>query len=371
MKWKALSPAHTQVYKAIAILMIVIHNFMHWLPGPKEMEFSYSPNFFFYFISSTINEPEKAIQFTFSFIGHFGVQVFIFLSAYGLTKKYLKKQPSYTAFILSRARLIYPPFIIAILFWAFLKADYSFGILAPFKTIYWNLESIILKLTLLSNFIESERLSVVGPWWFISFIFQIYFIFPVLFYCNKRFGSQSLIIITVLSYALLILSNGVIGNVGLLFTVIGHLPEICIGIYLATRDYKDISISNYIVIASFGAFILGNINSSVWFLTHASFLILLLSLLQLGHNYLIKGKANKALRAIGAISMQLFLVNGFLRQPFVDLAKVHDDWIISLLYGLLSLSISVLVAIALLKAERVYKTCSDYFLKQPKPKSSN
>ena len=70
-------------------------------------------------------------------------------------------------------------FILAILFWAVIVGWIypGFGFFGPFKAMLWNVKSLILKVTLLSNFIDGEQLSMSGPWWFISFIFQFYLYF--------------------------------------------------------------------------------------------------------------------------------------------------------------------------------------------------
>lgn len=79
MKWNELNHQQVSLYKGMAILAIVIHNFMHQLPGPKEMEFFFTEGYFFYFLQAISNEPERIFQFIMSFFGHFGVQIFIFL----------------------------------------------------------------------------------------------------------------------------------------------------------------------------------------------------------------------------------------------------------------------------------------------------
>lgn len=42
MNWTKLTKQDTQLYKGVAIFMIVYHNFMHSFPSPKENEFTFS-----------------------------------------------------------------------------------------------------------------------------------------------------------------------------------------------------------------------------------------------------------------------------------------------------------------------------------------
>jgi hypothetical protein len=72
------------VLKGIAILAIVLHNYFHMLWGAVgENEFDFEPGRLRSFISA-VGEPDRLIQAFFSYFGHYGVLLFIFLSAYGL-----------------------------------------------------------------------------------------------------------------------------------------------------------------------------------------------------------------------------------------------------------------------------------------------
>ena len=73
--------------RGIAILGIVLHNFAHWLPGAAvENEFSYSADRNAFFFHNLISS--DWLIHLFSFTGHLGVSVFVFLSGYGLAQKY-------------------------------------------------------------------------------------------------------------------------------------------------------------------------------------------------------------------------------------------------------------------------------------------
>ena len=198
MLWRSLNKADTSVYKGMAILMIVVHNFMHRFPSPREMEFEFVQDGFSIFLESLL-QPENLFQAIPSYLGHYGVQIFIFLSAYGLTKKYLHGNLAYWKFLRKRLVTIYPSFILAILLWAFVKAKFHYGVFGLFKYLYWNVESVFLKLTLVSNFIPSESFSLVGPWWFISLIFQFYFVYPFLLMYYEKWSNKGLIILSILS----------------------------------------------------------------------------------------------------------------------------------------------------------------------------
>ncbi len=356
MKWNELNLEQVSIYKAIGILLIVIHNFMHWLPGPKEMEFEFEEGKFLFFIESIANEPERFFQFSMSYLGHFGVQIFIFLSAYGLTKKFLLGNPSYWQFIRKRAWSIYPSFILAILFWAVITAEYAIGRSAPLALLIENFQSILYKLVLVSNFMPDERLKLVGPWWFISLIFQVYFVFPLLFNLLKKYGSYFLIALSITTVSLMVVTNGVIGDVNLNYTIIGHMPELCLGMYLASRDKKAISIPIWIIILAVIIFLAGNVIEPLWFLNHVSILVVMIACFVALTSFIQRTHYVKAFFLFtGSISMHLFLVNGFLRTPFIYYARDDNTWLMALLYCFMSVTTSFFVAFVLAKTELVTK----------------
>ncbi len=295
----------------------------------------------------------SGFQALFSFLGHFGVQIFIFLSAYGLTKKFLEDKPRYWPYILKRFLNIYPSFILAILLWALVVGGWRFGLFGPFEILSDNSESLLLKLSLLSNLFPNEALLPVGPWWFIGFIFQFYFTFPLLFRLYQHWGNGFLIGLSALGLIINIALNGEIGKVSLYVNLIGHLPELALGMYLVKHDNYVIKNPKIAIFLVFIIFILGNMNQALWHLNHIAFLILLLAGL---NNLLPRIKqqhlGKKALLFLGAISMPLFLVNGFLRRPFISIAEKFDKALMTIVAGLLFLVTSIIIAFALTKIEK-------------------
>ena len=355
MYWKTLDKIDSNLYKGIAILMIVTHNFMHLFSAPKENEFEFYPDRFLNLLHLIFNEPENIIRVSLSFFGHFGVQIFVFLSAYGLAKKYSIHKLKYWPFIWQRILKVYPAFILAILAWLIIAGWVSqwHGLLGPIKVLYWNIEGLLLKLSLLSNFIPGQSLAPVGPWWFIPFIFQFYFTFPFLLYLYSKWGGSILLIISIISIIFSMAVQGKIVGLNIYFTILGHLPEFCLGTYLARRDDDAaFRIPILIILLAFIIYFLGNIYEIFWYANHISFLILLLVIF----GYLVPIiKRNAINREVflffGAISMPLFLVNGFLREPFISWAKDYNYWLLTIALSLVSLMTSVFVALILSKIE--------------------
>ena len=70
------------VLKGGAIIAIALHNYFHLISPVHENEFSFDPSNFYALLKS-FQYPTQLIPALFSYFGHFGVRVFIFLSAYG------------------------------------------------------------------------------------------------------------------------------------------------------------------------------------------------------------------------------------------------------------------------------------------------
>jgi len=355
MHWQCLDKVDTNLYKGIAILLIVIHNFMHLFPKPKQNEFEFNLNRTLDFIWLLANEPENLLRGSFSFFGHFGVQIFIFLSAYGLAKKYSASELKWLPFIQDRILKIYPMFLLAIVTWLLITGWFigGHGFFGPIKILYWNVENLLYKLLLISNFIPGNALKVVGPWWFIPFIFQFYFAFPILHRLYNKFGEKILLVIAIMSIALTILLQGKIGNLNIYFTILGHLPEFCLGMYLAQKQSDGIKIPTILIFATLLIFLAGNINKSFWYVNHISFLVLALSVFSLLIPKIhARAHLRKFLMFFGYLSMPLFLVNGFLREPFISWAKDYNHWLLTLIFCLLFVFVSAAVAWGLLKVEQ-------------------
>ena len=89
-----LTLAMCQALRCLAIVAIMCHNFVHWLPGAAiENEYTYEAQKAVTWWQMTCTGGVDAWWQWISYLGHYGVPVFAFLSAYGLTLKYEAVQP--------------------------------------------------------------------------------------------------------------------------------------------------------------------------------------------------------------------------------------------------------------------------------------
>lgn len=325
-----LDVRQTTLLKAVGILMIAGHNFQYRVDGlPGVNEFVFAPENAAALLEALRAAPLSAPRLLIAFLGHYGVQLFIFLSAYGLTLSFQKRSPAYGAFLRSRLLKLYPTFLLAIAAWALWRRPPSDV-----------LPSVLLKLALVSNLVPGEQLKLVGPWWFLPFIVQFYLLFPAL----VRLRTRGLVAVSLAAFALTVSLNETVLPDGALYaTPIGHLPEFCLGIWWARQD--DARVPPWLALLAAVAFVAGNAWQGAWYLTHTSVLLLLLFAWPAVERLV--SPARPAVLFVGVVSFELFLVNGFTRDPFLTWAREAGTEPAAWGYGAMSFSAALALSVLL------------------------
>ena len=305
------------IIKGLAILAIMLHNFFRWIgPTAYENEFGFTQDYAQQFCELLTNKPHEFINIIFGYLGHFGVQAFILLSGYGLTKSMLAKPQCWTAFMGVRLKKIYPLLIIAI------AAFFAFTLALGYEMPEHSARETIFKLLFIHTLQPYSGLTMCGPWWFFGLIVQLYVLFPILLKLTQRHGTKILYGTTLLSYAWILIAIYFYDHdphsLHAMQNAPGHLPEFCFGIWLALAPRE---ISRWWLLPALAVFGLGN-----YFLPFYPFTFLAVSVIfVIGYND-VKGFIDKHLILkrplvfFGSISMFLFVLQGFIRQPFIDWA---------------------------------------------------
>ena len=307
-----LDKKDTAILKGLAIAAIVFHNFFHVIGPVRENEFNFDPARFPIFLQA-IFHPSTTIQSFFAFYGHFGVQVFIFLSAYGLAKSHWNDANSWSTFMWSRVKKLYPMFGLVVFFWAILAAMH----VGPIWVIRNAGPGLLLMLAGISNILPGLRLPPIGPWWFIPFIIQFYAIWPILRRLTNKFGWQGLVVLSILCFLFTYAANPVLNHwqINLGENPIGRMRVLCLGIIAARYPIR---INVFLAIPAFAIIIVGSEYHAV---SH------LVSLASVALSLWLYTKTRVILRnvrlfeQIGNYSLAIFLVNGIVRVPFVVFAK--------------------------------------------------
>ncbi|MGB6193773.1 MAG: acyltransferase [Terracidiphilus sp.] len=325
----------TAALKGIAIAAIVFHNYFHPISRAHQNEFTFDPSRFWAFLA-TVKDPSLAIQAVFSFWGHFGVQIFIFLSAYGLAKSHWDDGSSWAEFMLSRVRKLYPIFGLAMLSWIAL-VSVDAGLVSILRQ--RGLE-FILMLAGLSNILPGYKLPPVGPWWFIPFIIQFYAIWPLMRRFTMKFGGRGLLVLALLAVIATYLVNPPLERwqIDLLETPIGRMPVLCLGIAAARFPIR---LNVWSAFPALVVLVLGSAYRGLWLFTFpAALIVMLFCYLKLRPTL----RGSRLLQLLGEYSLPLFLFNGIVRAPFLSLAQSPLS---QLVFGLISAATSLAVSMCI------------------------
>ena len=318
------------ILKALAITAIALHNFFHFVSPVRQNEFAFHSRRFLILLD-TLQHPSLAAQAIFSFFGHYGVQVFIFLSAYGLAKSHWDDRTAWTSFMGSRIRKLYPSLLLVVFIWSALMC----AGMGPLRFARELGPHILLMLAGLSTLV-GFGLPPVGPWWFIPFIVQFYALWPLLRSFTQRCGGEGLLALSFVSIALDFAITPLLPpSFNLLLTPIGRLPVICLGIYAAR---SEIRLPAWLGILGFGVLLAGGRYELIWVLTPVASAVAFLWTYMMMRGWL---RRYAWLERLGEYSLFIFLINGIVRAAFIPFATSPAS---ELILGFASLASSIAVA---------------------------
>lgn len=323
----ALSLNDTSLLKGFAILCIILHNFCHWLPVcALENEYKF-------YIERTWalldfwSRGEHVILNLFSYAGHYGVPLFLFLSGYGLVIKYEKKMServNFCHFVFYNARKLWWLLWLGLLLW----------FVSDLQLHQWTWThpwaNVLYMVTYTVNLIPRQNhLLLLGPWWFFSLIMQLYIIYHLLLY---RRGKTPLIVTTLVCMLLLLAAvlikdrhMEVLGY--LRYNFVGSMLPFAMGIWMARYGAHYNWRLTAISLVLFAACCF---NKVAWLLTPFFFTIACLPLVE------IKGHCRRFLEWVGVLSSVIFVVHPIVRAYFINWIKAGGNWYLSLLLYVLA-----------------------------------
>lgn len=333
---KELSKDECIALRSLAILCIVIHNFAHWLPGAvHENEFAFSLQNSLQFYHSLLSS--NIIIQLFSFWGHLGVPIFVFLSAYGLSVKYEGTSIIQSKeFLFTHYKKLFFPLLfgtMAYIIVMFLKeGDISFSIYR-----------FITQCTMTLNLIFPYEQNITpGPYWYFGMTMQLYAVY--LFVVHRRPMSW----LVILTLASIILTGGLYHQhkvlIWIKYNAIGWLLPFCMGIvaarhttlkYIFPNKRSKWLVSSIMAILHF-AF---GFNYYLWLFIPAITVILAISIIKI-----IPVSIWNNIQTIGKNSLFLFVIHPIIRGILLPWAPNIGNYWALLLYAIASILIAILIA---------------------------
>jgi len=345
-QWQPISLSEGNKLRALAIIAILAHNFLHWIADlPGENEFTFQEERWQAFLDGIWNTPQDLVRLFASYFGHYGVQIFFFLSGYGIVIKYRDQALTWWAFQKQRWRTFYPAVITSALGYLIYEG-FHIGWVEVFQTQGLNLLRQMLGI---SNFLPENVYHPIGPWWFISVILQFYLILPLLINWLNQYGSLTCYILGATCLLSEIFFADVFIeelNVNINHTIIGHLDICLLGMWFAHR--KNTNIPWYTMPVAAGLFLTSQWSETLWIFSSMLLLIFLMPAARCLCNLLEKSEVStKILTWFGGMSMWLFLTNGYLRKPLIEVGVDSQTWWVSIITCVIFFAIVIVWSMAL------------------------
>lgn len=317
---KLLSRAQCDILRGLAIIGIFLHNFCHWLHGAiKENEYAYtfqkSEEMWNYWFKGNIDW-YFPIQF-FSFFGHYGVPLFLFLSGYGLVRKYeqntaetrLKILPFIGYHWLKLFRLMILGFLLSVTTYLLCGTSWR-GIL-----------DYLAQAAMINNLLCIDN--TIGPYWFFGLMLEVYVLY-IIFYYPSHSKANSVwrwlvpivfIVITWLLQAFLsdfrILLNNLRHN-----AVIAMLP-FSLGVLVARYGFPKLSkwVLALVAVMSLVGVAITNMHYQLWLWSPVFVIAGAVSFVKCVERILIFSPLLKPVAWMGVMSSFIFVVHSIPRLP--------------------------------------------------------
>ena len=348
-----LTRAECNSLRGIAILGIFLHNFCHWLnPVVKENEYQYFQHNVDWFAQCAARVNELFPAHVISFFGHYGVPVFLFLSAYGLEMKYGNGQGKTP----DGRRVVVSSFVryhYLKLFKMMIVGFICFTVVDAMTAGSWhyNVAQIVGQLLMINNFYDQPDRNIwPGPFWFFGLMLQLYVVYRLLLY--RRHWGWTVGLMAVCTVAQLFMDpegenlnywrynfmGGMLPfGLGLLFARYGNkvmLVNLTFGSFLMSWV-----VCSFFIVSASGSFYTWVIvpalvcYASVYFIKTVSTLPLPLLRARIGY----------VLGWLGNVSAALFVIHPAIRKVFITVSRQGDIYTGLLLYAIASLGAAWLV----------------------------
>lgn len=348
-----LTRAECNALRGIAILGIFLHNFCHWLnPVVKENEYQYFQHNVDWFAQCAARVNELFPAHVISFFGHYGVPVFLFLSAYGLEMKYGNGQGKAP----DGRRVVVSSFVryhYLKLFKMMIVGFICFTVVDAMTAGSWhyNVAQIVGQLLMINNFYDQPDRNIwPGPFWFFGLMLQLYVVYRLLLY--RRHWGWTVGLMVVCTVAQLFMDSEGENLNYWRYNFMGGMLPFGLGLLFARYGNKVMLVN-----LTFGSFLMSWVVCSFFIVSASgSFYtwVIVPALVCYASVYFIKtvstlplpwlrARIGYVLGWLGNVSAALFVIHPAIRKVFITVSRQGDIYTGLLLYAIASLGAAWLV----------------------------
>ena len=329
--------------KGIAILGIMLHNYCHYVKGiVRENEFTWQ-QLKCDRLWEVFQQPDELLPMhLFSFFGHYGVTVFLFLSGFGLVMKYERgslPEIGVWRFLRYNYLKLFRIFIVGFVLFTMLDAT------TPGMHRY-RVGEVVAMLGMYANFLEHPaRVVWPGPYWYFSVTLQLYILYRLVFYRWRHWGVVVALIVGCWVWQMCYLED-LVTLERLRYNLVGGLLPFGMGV-LAARSEKLKVMSEKMRLYLYAVLFMLSILFAFYFsLLSPQMWLWVPALAVVGTIAFVKLLPKCAMPSVvwlGTISAAIFVMHPLVRKFFVRPYLVYDQYAGLLLFIVATLVVSWLV----------------------------
>jgi peptidoglycan/LPS O-acetylase OafA/YrhL len=334
-----LTRAECDALRGLAILGIFLHNYCHWLnPIVKENEYQYFQHNVDWF-AQVMNPPgEYFLLHIISYFGHYGVPIFLFLSAFGLERKYggmaaVQHLPGSFSFIRYHFLKLFRMMIVGFICFVFIDA------LTPGRWHYTPLQ-VVAQLGMFNNLLPNPDHNIwPGPYWYFGLMLQLYIVYRLLLFRRHWGWTVALMVLCTVPQLLMDPEGEVINRYR--YNFMGGMLPFGLGLLFARYGEKIILVSlnglGTVMSFVFCSFLIVSMSSNfyLWNLVPALICITSIYFIKLFHVFgaqPLMARVMGWLQWLGSISAALFVIHPVVRKVLIPLSREGDVYTGLLLY---------------------------------------
>ena len=347
-----LTRAECAALRGMAIIGIFLHNYCHWLgPVVKENEYTFSQHNVDW-LTAVMASPDGLLPaHLVSFFGHYGVPVFLFLSASGLELKYGRSlyAPAFR-FVAYHWKKLFSMMIVGFVSFTIVDA------MTPGRW-HYTLTQVVAQLAMVNNLLPDPDHNIwPGPFWFFGLMLQLYVVYRLLLY-KRHWAWTAGAMVVCLGVQLAFAPESEALN-WYRYNFMGGMLPFGLGLLYARYGNRiiltNLNTLSLLVSVVFCGFMVMWMSASYLLWSVVPLVVCILCV------YVVKLLSQAARRPVGAwlmerlvwmgeISAALFVIHPVLRKVFIPISRHGDIYTGLLLYAIAAIGAAWLIRLVMTK----------------------